>query len=186
MHVKSAKLFLLKWVVIHVKPKSFKMMNKNNYSKILATLMVFFVLASFHAIGQKNNNLTVYKSSDEMVAAAKEIITEIPVKEFKKHYDQGKGYVIDVRTSSEFEAGAIPGAINIQRGVLEFKIGNEELWKENEKSIPEKSDQLFVYCKTGGRGALSTKALMQLGYTNVKSIQGGWEAWYKNYPDLKE
>lgn len=152
----------------------------------MAVLLVVFVFTSCQTLGQQNKNLTVYDSAEQMVASAKEVITEIPVDDFNTILDTENPVVIDVRTSAEHEAGAIPGAVNIPRGLIEFKIGSEELWVEKGKSVPAKSDAVFVYCGTGARGSLSAKALMQLGYENVKSIKGGWSAWNEAYPNIKE
>jgi len=158
---------------------------KNNISFSKATIiLLLFVLVSYQSFSQQNKSLTVYESPEQMVAAAKEVITEIPVEGFKTVLETKNPVIIDVRTSAEYKAGAIPGAVNIPRGVLEFRIGSEELWNEAGKSAPEKSDTFYVYCGTGSRGALSAKALMQLGYKNVKSINGGWNAWHEKYPEI--
>jgi rhodanese-related sulfurtransferase len=82
----------------------------------------------------------------------------------------GKRVVIDVREYDEFAAGHLPGAINIPRGVLEFKIG----------MVPEcanKSGAFLIYCRTSGRAALSAVQLQKIGYENVISMAGGFEAW---------
>lgn len=157
-------------------------MKKNISFSKATTIVLLFVLASFQAYSQQNKNLTVYESPQQMVAAAKEVIAEIPVEEFKTVLETKNPIIIDVRTSAEYEAGAIPGAVNIPRGVLEFRIGSEDVWNEAGKSMPAKSDTFYVYCGTGSRGALSAKALMQLGYTNVQSVEGGWNAWHEKYP----
>jgi rhodanese-related sulfurtransferase len=82
----------------------------------------------------------------------------------------GKRIVIDVREYDEYAAGHLPGAINIPRGVLEFKIG----------MVPEcanKSGAFLIYCRTSGRAALSAVQLQKIGYGNVISMAGGFEAW---------
>jgi rhodanese-related sulfurtransferase len=82
----------------------------------------------------------------------------------------GKRIVIDVREYDEFAAGHLPGAINIPRGVLEFKIG----------MVPEcanKSGAFMLYCRTSGRAALSAVQLQKIGYENIVSMAGGFEAW---------
>jgi rhodanese-related sulfurtransferase len=82
----------------------------------------------------------------------------------------GKRIVIDVREYDEYAAGHLPGAINIPRGVLEFKIG----------MVPEcanKSGAFLIYCRTSGRAALSAVQLQRIGYQNVISMSGGFEAW---------
>jgi rhodanese-related sulfurtransferase len=161
------------------------MKRKKSFRPLLATLFVAFIFISSHTPGQETNKLTIYESSNEMVAAAKKVITEIPVAEFKKIFDHENPRIIDVRTRAEHKAGAIPGAVNIPRGILEFYIHQEETWSGSDFMPPLKTDPFFVYCSTGGRGALSTLSLMQLGYKNVQSIQGGWNAWNEAYPDLK-
>jgi len=78
--------------------------------------------------------------------------------------------ILDVREASEFEAGRIPGAVNIPRGILEFRIG--ELPDFTNKAAP-----ILIYCRTGGRAALAAVQLSKIGYTNLKSITGGIMAW---------
>jgi len=82
----------------------------------------------------------------------------------------GKRVFIDVREYDEFAAGHLPGAINIPRGVLEFKIG----------MVPEcanKDGAFVIYCRTSGRAALSAVQLQRIGYRDVISMAGGYEAW---------
>ena len=130
---------------------------------------------------------TVYENSDQLVEAAKKVITEISTEDFKTMYDGDDYFVlIDVRTAEEYDAGYIPGAVNISRGVLEFKIGKEEVWEELGLYIPEKTDPIILNCRSGGRSALAAKALQELGYEKVMSLQGGWNAWNEAYPELIE
>lgn len=82
----------------------------------------------------------------------------------------GKRVIIDVREYDEYAAGHLPGAINIPRGILEFKIG----------MVPEcanKDGAFLIYCRTSGRAALSVVQLQRIGYSNVISMGGGFEAW---------
>ena len=158
----------------------------NFISRLTTVFLLFFLFVFQTAESQNKSNLVIYDDAAEMVAAAKEVITEIPVEDFKKTYTRDDIFIIDVRTSAENNAAAIPGAVNIPRGVLEFRINLEETWEDTGKNPPQKTDPIFVYCSTGGRGSLSAKALVQLGYKNVQSLQGGWNAWNEAYPDIKE
>jgi rhodanese-related sulfurtransferase len=159
------------------------MKQNNNFSKV-ALILLLFTIAYSQAFSQQPKELTVFENVTEMVDAAKAVITEIPVHDFKEINDTKNPIVIDVRTAAEHKPAAIPGAVNIPRGVLEFRIANEEIWEEFGKPVPSKSDTIYVYCGSGSRGALSAKALMQLGYTNVFSVEDGWNAWHEAYPDL--
>src|SRR5690554_1029089 len=156
------------------------MKERNRMGKVIVVILMLIAIQTIQAIGQKKENIRVYDSPEEMVVAAKEIITEIPVNEFRDIYTNENLFIIDVRTAEEYNAGAVPGAINIPRGVLEFRIGKKETWESAGVNPPDKDDPIIVYCGTGSRGALSAKALLQLGYTNVKSVEGGWGAWQKS------
>jgi rhodanese-related sulfurtransferase len=78
--------------------------------------------------------------------------------------------LLDVRTDREYEGGHVAGAIWTPRGLLDFKAG---------KWLKDKSKTYYVYCKTGGRGSISTYDLKQLGYKAV-NIKGGYKALKKS------
>ncbi|WP_054773206.1 rhodanese-like domain-containing protein [Methylogaea oryzae] len=78
--------------------------------------------------------------------------------------------VLDVREPAEYAAGCLPGAVNIPRGVLEFKIDNIPVFKDDKQS------PILVYCQSGGRSALAAEALQKLGYQPL-SLAGGFGAW---------
>jgi len=113
-------------------------------------------------------------TAKELVAEAKKNICEVSVSDAKALLDKGGYIFLDCRTSKEFKMGHVPGAMNIPRGLLEFKIS---------KKIPDKNAKIAMYCKSGGRGCLATCTLCRMGYKNVKNMGGGWKAWEKaGYP----
>ena len=79
--------------------------------------------------------------------------------------------IIDVRSRGEFSTGHFAGAINIPRGLLEFKIDSHPDFQGRRDAA------IVVYCQTGGRSALATRVLNQLGYTQAVSMAGGFKAW---------
>ena len=107
-------------------------------------------------------------TAKDLVIEAKKSICEVSVSDAKALLDKGGYIFLDCRTSKEFKMGHIPGAINIPRGLLEFKIT---------KKIPDKNANILMYCKAGGRGCLATYCLCKMGYKNVKNMDGGWKAW---------
>jgi len=115
------------------------------------------------------------KTTEDLVNAAKEKVCEISVAEAKAKIDSGAPlFVLDVREPDEFGKGHIPKAVNIPRGLLEFKVTS---------TIPDKNAQILAYCKSGGRSCLACSTLKEMGYKNVESIAGGWQAWLKaGYP----
>lgn len=104
----------------------------------------------------------------ELVVEAKSQIKEIPTAEAQAL--MSKRTIIDVREYDEYAAGHLPGAINIPRGVLEFKIGTVA-------ECVDKARPYLIYCRTSGRAALSTVQLQKIGYADVISMGGGFEAW---------
>ncbi len=113
-------------------------------------------------------------TAKELVTEAKKNICEVSVSDAKGLLDKGGYIFLDCRTSKEFKMGHVPGAMNIPRGLLEFKVS---------KKIPDKNAKIAMYCKSGGRGCLATCTLCRMGYKNVKNMAGGWKAWEKaGYP----
>ena len=108
----------------------------------------------------------------DKVAAAKQFITEVNIEIAKQLIAQSNISIVDVREGNEYEAGHLDNAILLPRGVLEFKISGVE-------ELADKSKAILLYCRTGGRSALSALALQEMGYTNVLSMAGGFEAWSK-------
>ena len=115
------------------------------------------------------------KTAADLVNEAKEKICEISVAEAKEKIDSGAPlFILDVREPDEFGKGHIPKAMNIPRGLLEFKVASK---------IPNKDAHILAYCKSGGRSCLACSTLQELGYKNAMSVAGGWQAWLKaGYP----
>ena len=105
----------------------------------------------------------------QLVAEAMAQIQQIDLASTGEHLAKN-GAVIDVREPAEFQAGHLPGAVNIPRGVLEFKIGDNA-------ALANKDQPIVLYCKTGGRAALSAVNLQRMGYTQVRSLTGGFDGW---------
>lgn len=77
-------------------------------------------------------------------------------------------FIIDVREEDELQAGVIPTATHIPRGVLELRI---------EAVVPDRSTSIVIYCAAGTRSALAAHSLMELGYRNVRSLEDGIKGW---------
>jgi len=112
-------------------------------------------------------------SAQDLVAMAKQQITEIGVDKAKQLLAEGHITVVDVREESEYAAGHLDKALPIPRGVLEFKVGTTP-------ELADKAKAILVYCRTGGRAAMAAQTLQSLGYLHVLSIAGGYEAWQKS------
>ena len=105
----------------------------------------------------------------DIVDSARSQIKECAVSDVVARQDSGEPFhLVDVREESEFAAAHIPGAIHLGKGIIERDI---------EKTIPEISDTIVLYCGGGYRSALAALNLQQMGYTNVISMDGGFRGW---------
>ncbi len=76
--------------------------------------------------------------------------------------------LLDVREADEFAQGAIDGSVHIARGMLESSI---------ESRVADRGTELIVMCAGGARSAFAAKTLTEMGYTNVISMDGGFNRW---------
>jgi molybdopterin/thiamine biosynthesis adenylyltransferase/rhodanese-related sulfurtransferase len=76
--------------------------------------------------------------------------------------------LIDIREPMEHAQGVIPGAVLLPMGDLEATI---------EGIASERDTEIVLYCATGQRSLVSSKALMDMGYTSVASMAGGIVLW---------
>lgn len=110
-----------------------------------------------------------------MLAEANAAIETVSVQDLPYHLEDPDSVLVDVRDAVEREQqGAIPDSIHVPRGLLEFKADPESPVYVSEMR-PER--RMILYCGTGGRSALAAKTLLDMGYTDVSSLAGGYEAW---------
>jgi rhodanese-related sulfurtransferase len=92
--------------------------------------------------------------------------------------EAAKVVLIDVREPAEYETGHLATAINIPRGVLEFQVdAHPAVANVTEPALAHRQRPVVVYCRTGGRAALAADSLQRIGFSDVRSIAGGIEAW---------
>jgi len=102
----------------------------------------------------------------DLLNSAKAEITE--VENSVVAADLSSYQILDVREPDEYEQGAVPGAVHLPRGQLEFSI---------EGRLPDKTTPVAIYCAGGVRSAFAAKTLQDLGYSEVVSIVGGFNKW---------
>lgn len=109
------------------------------------------------------------KNLKQLIDLAHEAVPKITCEEFASN--QEKFLIIDVREGSEIiETGIIEGATNIPRGLLEFKL-------QPDPEVMAEDTPILVYCGGGSRASLAGKTLQELGFTNVKNLEGGFREW---------
>ena len=114
------------------------------------------------------------KSIMDLVAEAKSVVPSISPEELKSILGQDNVLVVDVRDAPELtDTGKVQGALNVSRGMLEFRA--DETTPYHDKSFT-KDKTIVLYCASGGRSALGGKALMELGYRDVRNL-GAFKDW---------
>jgi len=116
-------------------------------------------------------------ASGEAVAAAAEVevAQSIEVGELLARIEEGYApLILDVRSPEEFAEGHISGAINIPYTELEDRV--------SELGV-ELDDEVVVYCRSGRRAGIAESALAELGYTNLRDLEGHINKWSEvGYP----
>ena len=119
-------------------------------------------------------------SAKDMVAAAKQAVPTISPEEARDLIGRPDVLFVDVRDPPEVEkSGKVQGAVNVSRGMLEFRADPESPYHDERFS---KDKTVVLYCASGGRSALSGKALQELGYTKVRSLGGFGDAQQAGLP----
>lgn len=76
--------------------------------------------------------------------------------------------VLDVRTAGEVSQGYVNSAINVDVNGGQFSQGVQGM---------EMSKTVYVYCRSGQRSQKASQQLLDLGFTDVRNVQGGYMAW---------
>jgi len=106
---------------------------------------------------------------EDLLAEARDSVNPVDADTAQTMLDNG-AKVLDVREPAEYMMGHLPGAENIPRGVLEFKVADHPLLADTHADI-------LLYCKNGGRSTLAAHTLKRMGFTNVKMLVGGYDGW---------
>jgi rhodanese-related sulfurtransferase len=117
---------------------------------------------------------TMPTSVKQMLEAANAAIPRITADQAADMIKNGNTLVLDVRDAPEVAAsGKIAGAVNVSRGMLEFRADPESPYYD--KAF-DKSKNVILYCASGGRSALAGKVLKDMGYDKVYNV-GGFKDW---------
>ena len=119
------------------------------------------------------------KSSQTLVEEAQKSIETLSSTEVKTLYDNNKITLIDVRDIRElWKEGTIENSKHIPRGMLEFWLDPESTYYQSNKIKEIK--KMVLFCALGWRSALATKSLVDMGFTNVAHVDGGFDALKKS------
>ncbi|WP_245612883.1 rhodanese-like domain-containing protein [Rheinheimera texasensis] len=121
------------------------------------------------------------KSAQQLVAEARSQIREVSVQQLQAVLADHHSILIDVREPDEFQQGRVDRAVNYPRGVLEMKIHQHPAVAahcEPQQALAELASRpVYLMCRSGARSALAALSLQQMGFSQVFSVAGGFQAW---------
>jgi rhodanese-related sulfurtransferase/thioredoxin-related protein len=94
----------------------------------------------------------------------------LSVEEFARMVDDKQNVILDVRTPEEFQAGHIPGAVNLDVSASDF---------QTKAALLDRSKIYLVHCASGVRSARACDKLNHLDFPNLYNLPGGFRAWVK-------
>ena len=110
----------------------------------------------------------------QLMEAANAAVPKITPDKARDLIAKGNTLVVDVRDAPEVEkSGKVTGAVNVSRGMLEFRADPESPYHDKNFS---KDKTVILYCASGGRSALSGKVLKDMGYNEVYNL-GAFKDW---------
>ena len=111
---------------------------------------------------------TTSASAGPTAAAAPAAASSLPAAEFAAAAKLPDTMLLDVRTPSEFAAGHIAGAVNLD---VESATFPEQV------ATLDPAKNYAVYCRSGSRSKAAMTAMGQAGFTHVFDLTGGIGAW---------
>lgn len=105
----------------------------------------------------------------ELLKQVKDEVRRTTVDELRSRLQSGERIkLLDVREDDETQDGILPGAHTLSRAHFESRV---------EDTLPDKDEEVILYCASGARSAFAARTLGELGYTNVVSLDGGFNRW---------
>ena len=107
------------------------------------------------------------KSYADLLREARAQIKEVTPQEVDA-LPEGAAVLVDVREASEWEQGHLPGASHVSKSYIEQQI---------EAVAPDRDAPVILYCAGGVRSLFAAQTMADMGYTDVASMSGGFQAW---------
>ena len=113
---------------------------------------------------------------EELLAEARSGIDRLSPAETREAMASGDAVVIDIREEERrAREGRVPGAVEIDRNVLEWRCAPDSEWRDERVSDP--SQRVVLMCNEGYQSSLAAANLKRLGLEKVADVDGGFQAW---------
>jgi rhodanese-related sulfurtransferase len=143
---------------------------KKKMSLMVALLLAFAVSFVLPASSTDKVDQALVAAAEKMLATMPADFYQIEPAAAQQQIENVKPFLLDVRETKEMAKGKIAGSVNIPIRDLPKMIA---------KLPDSKTAPILTYCQVGYRGGMSVAVLRMWGYTNVRTIKGGLDAWEK-------
>ena len=121
--------------------------------------------------------MPITKGFRALVDEAMAQVTTYSVAEVQARLADPTVQIVDIRDIRELTEGTVVGSFHAPRGMLEFWVDPDSPY--HKKIFANEAKEFILFCGAGWRSALATKALQDMGMSNVAHIDGGWAEWVK-------
>ena len=122
--------------------------------------------------------MPIIKGYRQLIDEAMVQVTTYSVAQVRERLSDPQVQIVDIRDVRELEReGTVPGALLAPRGMLEFWVDPASPYYK--PVFGDEKREFILFCGAGWRSALATKALKDMGMTNVAHIDGGYDEWVK-------
>ena len=121
--------------------------------------------------------MPITKGFRALVDEAMAQVTTYTVAEVQERLTDPAVQIVDIRDIRELTEGTVVGSFHAPRGMLEFWVDPDSPY--HKKIFANEAKEFILFCGAGWRSALATKALQDMGMSNVAHIDGGWAEWVK-------
>jgi len=122
--------------------------------------------------------MPITKGFRQLIDEANAQITTYSVAQVLARLQDPKVQLVDIRDMRELEReGTIEGSVLAPRGMLEFWVDPASPYFK--PVFGDEGKEFILFCAASWRSALATKALQDMGMTNVAHLDGGFAQWQK-------
>jgi rhodanese-related sulfurtransferase len=114
-------------------------------------------------------------SVDDLHAASRARISSISPSDAAARREQGALFVDTRPEAQRHEFGEIPGAVVIERNVLEWRL--DPTSPHHHQAVTAHDQAIVVFCQQGYASVLAVATLGELGLSDVHDLAGGFDAW---------
>ena len=112
------------------------------------------------------------RTLDDLLREARAKIERVEPTEAWAEAEQG-ALIVDTRVDRS--AGVVPGSLHVPLSVLQWRVDPDSDWRN--PHIGGLESRLILICEHGESSSLAAASLLELGFTRVGDVVGGFEAW---------